>query len=215
KAYLAGFWQGIQARKTNSLQEKFLELWSLLPQLYKAYKSGMKQRSWTDTATCYRQLAEGQSRADVLFQQFDQFIFIGFNALSKCEQVLFQQWQRAGKATFYFDADRYYLEDPLQEAGLFLRKNLKETGLQQALEPLPDLLNRPGRRLNVYPVAGKIAQAKALSLLLQKTAETPAAKAMSRAVILADESLLAPVIESIPDNYTLNITMGFPFKNST
>lgn len=214
KAYLAGFWEGFQANKNNSLQEKFLELWSLLPQLYSAYKSGMKQRSWTDTATCYRELAEGKTQAEVLFQQFDHFIFVGFNALSKCEQVLFQQWQQAGKASFYFDADQYYLEDPLQEAGLFLRKNLKETGLRQALEPIPTLLNRPGRQLKVYPMEGKIAQAKALSLLLQKTADATASGTPSRAIILADESLLVPVIESIPDSYKLNITMGFPFKNS-
>jgi hypothetical protein len=45
--------------------------------------------------------------------------------------------------------------------------------------------------------------------------ETDGTNAQNTAVILPDESLLLPVLHSIPENIpSLNVTMGYPFKNS-
>ena len=56
-----------------------------------------------------------------LQQNENHFIFAGFNALTKAEEEIIKNILYAQKAEVFFDADPYYLENPIQEAGTFLR----------------------------------------------------------------------------------------------
>ena len=54
--------------------------------------------------------------------KWDKVIFAGFNALNKAEKVLISELKKQQKCDVLFDADQYYLEDKMQESGIFLRK---------------------------------------------------------------------------------------------
>src|SRR5690606_24251012 len=104
-------------------------------------------------------------------------------------------------------------EDFQQEAGHFLRQNLGNVGLKNALGEFPALLTaRTSLDLNVFAVPGKIAQAKALAQLVNEGVSTE----KQVGILLADESLLVPVLQSLPTALKdeLNITMGYPFVES-
>lgn len=208
--YLETFWSSFNANKQHAVQQKFIELWQILPILYKGFHQSLAKKKCATQAYIYRSLAEEKAHKPSFANDCKSTVFIGFNALNKAEAQIFKRWQEEGKALFYFDADRYYLEDPLQEAGLFIRKNLKEYGLKNALGNFSDDLKSKKTDLHIYPCSGFTAQAKLLHTLIS---EQP--KETARAVFLADETLLVPVLQSIPDNLTPNITMGFPASQSS
>src|SRR5690348_14420854 len=104
------------------------------------------------------------------------------------------------------------------EAGHFIRQNLGNHGLINALAEFPS--NIPSRvskqdhslaapynsPLNErIPAPGRTAQTKGMAHLLEKS---PHSKG-STAIILADESLLIPILQSIPESLTDQLNFFF------
>jgi len=225
QAFLKGFWSSYSEGKHKKQQEQFIKMWQRMPELYEGFHEALREKGLTTMGYIYRQLAEGKS--DDFVRTFDQgkLIFVGFNALSRAEAKVFSRWQEAGKALFYFDTDTYYLNDPIQEAGLFLRRNLQQTGLINALGGPRDLIRLPAKVVDVYKTQGQVAQGKILNTALQRDypllGETDTGKI---ALILADESLLLPVLQTIPTHFevgeerkaiNVNVTMGYPLVASS
>lgn len=210
-AVMKQFWSSISTERHYSIQERFLELWEILPQLQQDFKAALALKHKSTTAGVYRLLAEGEFVNHEFLDAFDQFVFIGFNALSRSEARLFQQWQDAGKGLYYFDTDSYYIDDPLQEAGHFLRQNLEVLGLRNAYTGTKDFLGHKTATIQVISASGFTAQAKVLHGLLDGQAINGQGHT---AVLLADEQLLLPVLQSIPAHTLPNITMGYPIAQS-
>ncbi|WP_257666492.1 PD-(D/E)XK nuclease family protein [Parapedobacter tibetensis] len=212
--FMQQFWESFSTGKQTAIQQKFLHLWARLPKLYLLFTKELAQQKLTTTAGIYRNLAEGRAAHPEFLADYRQIAFIGFNALNQCEAKLFTHWQEQGKALFYFDADGHYLDDDLQEAGLFLRKNLYQYALRNALGDIPNTLKTKANRIDLIAASGKVAQAKLLSKLLagKSVDQAPPTKT---AIILADESLLIPTLQSLPDDIDFNVTMGYPLMQST
>ncbi|HET8573607.1 MAG TPA: PD-(D/E)XK nuclease family protein [Edaphocola sp.] len=216
QAFIKHFWASFSAERQSDIQQKFIELWQRLPRLYRRFDRQLAEKRLTGIAKVYRHLAEGHADNPDFINAYQCVAFVGFNALNRCEAKLFRRWQDDGKAVFYFDGDDYYFKDRMQEAGMFLRRNLKEFGLKNALGDFPERLNRPDKQLMIYPVDGFSAQAKTLFFQLndQAALQEKTADPEKRAIILADETLLIPTLQSLPENEILNITMGLPIRQS-
>jgi len=219
--FLAQFWTSYSEGKHKKQQELFIKMWRRMPKLYNKFHAALKEQGYLTNGYVYRHLAEGTENQQVLPVNFEKgkIIFIGFNALTNAEAKIFTQLQDTGKALFYFDADEYYLNDPLQEAGLFLRKNLNQFGLKNVFEFRPSLMKTEKHQVNVFKVQGQSAQAKILNTILEDD-YTKHAEIGSTVVVLADEGLLLPALQTIPANYNgkeidLNVTMGFSLSTSS
>ena len=96
-------------------------MWRRMPKLYHEFHKALKVQDYITNGQAYRLLAEENINQQEFLKSFEKgkIVFVGFNALSSAEAKIFTQLQEAEKALFYFDADEYYLDDPLQEAGLF------------------------------------------------------------------------------------------------
>lgn len=207
--FIRQFWQSFSIAGHTGIQERFLKLWKRLPILYRAFKQKLIEHKQTNYPTIYRQLAEGELDSISLIKPFKKILFVGFNALNNAEAKLFKQWQELGKALFYFDADAYYLEDKQQEAGLFIRRNIFQTELQNALGEAPNIIGNRKDNIHLYASTGKVSQTKLLhDVLLGNEKEEK-----TSAILLADESLLVPLLQSLPD-LKANITTGFPLTQS-
>ena len=228
QTFLKGFWQSYTEGKQKKQQEQFIKMWRRMPDLYQAFHDALKEKGLITMGQVYRQLAAHQETVPEFTRLFDQgkLVFVGFNALTQAEAIVFKRWQDEGKAIFYFDTDSYYINDKSQEAGLFLRKNLEKTGLINALGESKTLIQSAVKTIDVYQTQGQTAQAKILDEALQKDYplidqnDSPG----KMAIILADESLLLPVLQTIPAHYTLdgqqrllnlNVTMGYPLLASS
>lgn len=207
--FIHQFWQSFTMGSHTAVQERFLKLWKRLPKLYRLFKAKLTAHQQSNYPTIYRNLAEGQVDHPDFTAPFKKILFVGFNALNAVETKMFQKWQAEEKALFYFDADDYYLNDPLQEAGLFIRRNIIQSGLRNAL---PENDNQIGTRTNdvhLYAATGKVSQPKLLHDLLINSVQA----GKSTAILLADESLLVPLLQSLPD-MKVNITTGYPLMQS-
>jgi ATP-dependent helicase/nuclease subunit B len=224
--FLKNFWSSYSEGKHKKQQVQFIKMWQRMPELYADYHQALKVQGVTTMGHIYRCLAEGKATRPDFTSTFGKLVFVGFNALSKAEAVVFKKWQEQGKTLFYFDTDDYYVNDPLQEAGLFLRKNLVSTGLVNALGSSRSFIKANPKTINVYKTQGQVAQAKILSRALEDDYPllSAADNAGKIALILADESLLLPVLQTIPTHYNhgeekrlvnINVTMGYPLVASS
>lgn len=214
--FLAQFWQSYSEGKHKKQQELFIKMWRRMPKLYHRFHEELKTQSYMTNGQVYRHLANTDLSALDFIKSFDKgkIIFVGFNALTKAEAKVFTQLQEAEKALFYFDTDSYYMEDELQEAGLFLRKNLNQLGLKNVFEDHGHNFKSEKHLVNVYKVQGQSAQAKILNHVIDAT-EGQNEEIGTTAVILADESLLMSALQTIDDAIDLNVTMGFALGSST
>ena len=211
QSFIKQFWKSFSMKGHTAVQQRFLALWKRLPVLYNAFKEKLKQEKQTNFPTIYRELAEGKSEIQSFIKKYKKVLFVGFNALNRAEATLFKKWQDEDLALFYFDVDAHYLDDNLQEAGLFLRRNLFQTGLQNALGEAPNIIGNRNDEVNLYKSLGKNSEAKLLHNVLQKHEFD--FKNETAAILLADESLLVPLLQSLPP-IDLNITTGYPLIQS-
>ena len=224
QAFLEQFWTSFSSGRQKNHQEQFIRMWRRMPALYHGFHDALKEKGQTSMAHVYRKLATGMAEKPEFIDDFakGKLVFAGFNALSNAEAVIFKEWSKKEKALFYFDTDNYYMQDETQEAGLFLRKNIQKLGLPNALGESRDLIRSVKKEIKVYKTQGHTAQAKILQQELEE--DYPMLEAQDNAgkiaLILADESLLLPVLQTIPTHYkaedgataavNLNVTMGYP-----
>ena len=210
--FLESFWSSFSQERQSKVQQKFIEMWHRMPELYLNFHKRLADHHLISSAKMYRNLAEGKDCKAGFIDQFSHVVFVGFNALSRAEEVLFKSWQDQGKCSFYFDVDEHYFADPVQEAGHFIRRNINIVGLVNQFSQSENRINDPQKEFTIIQSLGKVAQGKLLTELLpaQSDKNEPSS---SKAIILADESLLLPVLQTIDDE-SLNITMGYPFEQS-
>ncbi|MFO8054555.1 MAG: PD-(D/E)XK nuclease family protein [Bacteroidales bacterium] len=149
--------------------------------------------------------------------KWQHFIFAGFYAHNECEEKLLKALKKEGKLTQFYDADRFYTENPFHEAGKFLREKAKSRDFKW----LGNAYKEKHGEINICGVPGNIGQARQAGEILESLISGSEGKDKTlteekTAVVLADESLLLPVLNSLPDNIKgINVTMGFPVKYSS
>lgn len=147
------------------------------------------------------------------FAEWDSIVFAGFNALTAAEEKLLKHLIDSGKAELYWDADDYYLSDPRQEAGRFLREFIEKNTFGE-LNWIGNSLSTGEKSVSVIGVPGNVGQAKLAGELIQKLIEKKGTSD-GIALVLVDEGLLLPVLNSIPEGTgDFNVTMGFPLKQT-
>ncbi len=196
-------------KDSGSVKDRFLQIWNILLPLYKSFRERLSSKGMAYEGMAYRNLAEKlgtESVADVLAAvegEVREYVFVGLNALNECERTVMRKMRSAGLASFCWDFSSDMLRDPRNNASLFMSRNLEEFG--QAFPLDDDDLQVPD--IEVISVPSAVGQAKLLTSLL---------KDEDHAVILPDESLLLPVLNSIPPHIKdINVTMGYPMKGSS
>lgn len=137
-------------------------------------------------------------------------IFAGFNALTTTEEHIIDKLVKMGRAEVIFDYDRYYIDDANNEAGLFARRYLASHP-DWMKNSISDKLSQEEKYIHIVNASGNVIQAKALQEKLQCDHEK------NTAVILADENLLIPVLNAIPNTETyadIKVSMGYPIKRT-
>ena len=200
----------LQEEKTP-LMENYLLFWNKLPEYYEQLQKQLEKQDLAYQGMVYRRASENIAAFAEASSQ--QFVFIGFNALNNSEQNIFQTLMAAGKAEVFWDIDEVFLKDEQHDVSLFLRQYLKswpyyrEHKIQQVSTSYSESKN-----IDMIGVPKNIGQAKYVGELLSKL---PPEELQQTAVVLGDESMLLPVLNSLPPNVQeVNITMGFALKNA-
>ena len=138
-----------------------------------------------------------------------KFFFIGFNALNKAEEFLFQKVLETNKSDIYWDLDEVFFNTNHQ-AGTFIRKYKKEWKYYEKnpLKTLSNSFSGP-KNIQIIGASKNTTQIKYAGEILENFTDFK-----NTALILADETLLPITLNSLPKNINaINITMGYPLKD--
>lgn len=209
-AMISRFWDTTKitgAASENDVRNNFITLWNKLPHIYDDFKDALKSQNLCYEGLAIRTVAESSvERQDEIFGA-NPYIFLGFNALSKCEMTIFKFLQNRKQAFFYWDYDTYYKNDDSHEAGIFIRENIKNYPNELQADLFSNFCKEKDIRIVQTP--NEISQAKLCGDLIAQQQSLE-----NTAIILADEKLIVPLMNSIPNDIQYNVTLGYPLRSS-
>ena len=198
-------------KEESKLVANYLQFWEGLPNLYKNLGSQLKTEKLGYQGMVYREAADNISDY-IINNGGKHHVFIGFNALNSAEQQIIQELLSTGHSEIYWDTDRHFFDDPWHSASFFIRKYLSEWRYYENNQkpPIPSsFLNE--KHFKIVEVQKNIGQAKYVG---QALSGFPKDKLDKTAIVLGDESLLVPLLNSLPNNVNgINVTMGVPLKD--
>lgn len=213
---LRDFFKNFSSDTLTKIKERFLQLWQIMPDLYKGLQEELKQQGLLYPGAQYRDVAESLKTPQMALpiegvEGSGTYCFAGFNILDESTEAIFNYFEKEHTTLFYWDYDRYYVEDNMCEAGLFMRRNLKS--YPNALPP--ELFDNLRNIKNITYIATSTNNAQSRYIptwiennLTERENET--------AIVLADEHQLGSVLHSIPEDKPkfINVTMGFPLSDT-
>ncbi len=209
------FWDSFREGDDSYDKKSFLNLWESMLQIYTEYKNELHSKGIAYEGLVYRHVAESIVQKNHEDMPFRKYLFIGFNALNKAEDILFSFLQTSGKAEFLWDYDEYYINNTIHEAGHFIRENIRKYPSPRLHSDNANLI-RKDKNITFVSIPSNSGQSCAVPAWLDKFSSSGTLDHESTAVVLADETLLLAVLSSIPENIDdINVTMGYPFVHSS
>lgn len=198
-------------KKLGNFGKQFFKFQERIPIYYhKLYKELQRQQHGY-SGLQYREAIQNLEHYIQLKQSFHYFV--GFNALTKAEEVIIQELIAGEKAAVLWDLDKYFYEDPYHSAGHFIRYYIRKwTFLKQDFTTQFSNHFSEYKNIEIINVSKNISQAKAaVQLAIETYKEHPND---SIVLVLGDEELLHPVLTSISSQEVpWNASMGYPLKN--
>ena len=199
------------SEQPTSYIKNYLAFWNRLKIYYTKFKQTLIQNKKGYQGLVYRQAVDCLE-SYIASHPNKNHIFIGFNALNKAEERIIQELLYQDLASIYWDIDQVFLDNPIHDAGLFIRQHLKNWPFFKK-NNLNWIANNYIKEKNIHTIAvpKNIGQVKYIGELLDTM---PQADLKRTAVVLGDETLLMPLLSSIPQKVeAINITMGLPLKS--
>ena len=212
KEEIKHFWKSLNSGEQKNDQKEFARLWQVLYPIYQKFRKELFSAGIAFEGMLFRDAVENVNVQAASWLRGRNFVVAGFNALNNCEKRVFQRLQREGMIHFYWDYDQYYLSDPNQEAGMFLRENL----LLFPQSDLPYGTNsyQKTKKIEILHTSSQVGQAQIAAHRISATSSN-SMNFDDTAIVLCDEELLLPVLSAIPEEIeTINVTMGLPLKQT-
>lgn len=197
----------LSTEKTE-LMENYLTFWNHLEGIYSNFNANLLAKQIGHQGLVYKKANE--KLANYVSNNNITHVFLGFNALNKAESAIIQKILDDTNSSIYWDIDPYFLEDNIHDAGLFVRQH-KHSWSYYKNHELKGLSSYylSTKNIEIIGVPKNVSQAKYVGQLLSKIKEVDENALKNTALILGDENLLNPLLNSIPSEITsVNITMG-------
>ena len=195
-------------KKLTDSQKNYIEFFASLHDIYKNFKKRLISKNYA-----YQGLANfiAAEKIKDIHIEWNRVWFVGLNALTKSQHLIIDDLKERNVARVFWDADKYYFDNPEHEASYFLKQQ-KHKWSEIDFEGIGDYMSFPKNKFQVISCPQNIAQAQVMSKVLSALTDDDLHNSKT-AIILADEGLLFPVLNNIPKEVKkLNVTMGSPFK---
>lgn len=205
----------LSPKKTKIITD-YINFWNNLEHLYNKFNQTLLNQGLGHQGLVYREAAR-KIKSYIQSSPQKTHVFIGFNALNTAESIIIQELLTATKAEIFWDTDPYFIDDPIHDAGLFIRQHFKDWPIlkSKVLKQTASNFLTP-KKIQLIGVPKNVSQAKYVGSLLTKIALDTGALLSNTAVVLGDETLLNPLLNSIPKEIEgVNITMGYPLQQTT
>ncbi len=197
----------LSAKDLTHSQQNFVTFYDKFYLWYQQFNKILLENNFAYQGMAYKKAADTIQTKKL---QWSKIWFVGLNALTESEQQIIEFLKTEDIARVFWDADKYYLKDKY-EAGSFLREQEKRWN-DISFKGVGDFLSQKKKAFNIIACPKNIAQAKAGGQIISNLKEEDLTES-NTAIVLADESLLYPVLHHLPTNVKeLNITMGSPLR---
>jgi len=199
-------------RPLTGFEKKYLHFYQSLFNYYENLTSRMLIKKHVYQGLGFRLAAENIETTKQNLP-WPHIVFAGFNALTKAEEKIIGTLRNDGKATLLWDSDQYYLDNKQQEAGDFLRTWMHKWPVKEPQWIFDDFADS-GMHMEIIGSPDPMGQVKHCGHILKDLAKNGMANEKT-AVVLLDEGLLIPLLNSIPDEIdALNLTAGLSLKQT-
>ena len=236
-----GSWgDGISATKENEkidIKRDFHTIWDKMYEFYDSFREVLRSKGLMYEGMMYRDVAEslesgtGQQVLEKECGKYKKILFVGLNALNECEKRLFRHLKKPGngiEVDFIWDYYGDIITDESNKSSQFMLRGKEGNVMEFAqkaiikpygtpLEPLRDDVE-PGK-INIVSVPSAVGQTRYVTEILEgiycDKNGTLHPNLEETAIVLPDESLLQPMLNSIPECIDkVNVTMGYPLSSS-
>lgn len=212
------FWKHLHYDEPTELEGKFLRLWEVLAPLYSHFTQSLLKRSMGTRGMIARRAVDELRNRPTQALTHRRYVFVGFNVLTLAEIAIMEELQQRGVADFYWDAVSPAFKVKGNAGARFIRRNIQRFPSRYELDEAADEIHFPKVKLVAVPSAvgqTKMAGGQLAEWVADGTVAHPD-NAINTAVVMPDESLLTPMIHSVPVEYTsLNVTMGLPMRTTS
>ena len=197
---------------STDLVTNYLKFWKSLKNYYAEYTEnllaskqgyqGLIYRKAVDNLEPYMEDCSGKNH-----------VFLGFNALNSAESKIIQGLLKNDLAHIYWDIDKAFIDDNVHDAGWFTRQHRAHWDYfkTKPFNWVTETYSTP-KNIQAIGIPKLVGQAKYIGQLLTDLTQKET-KLSSIAVVLGEEHLLLPVLNSIPSTISkLNVTMGLPLQ---
>jgi phage antirepressor YoqD-like protein len=212
-AAIKRFWNEFHNSATqhnnSHMHKQFLRTWELLYPLYQALQEDLLSHGMAYEGLLHRHVIEHWK--DIPLERFSEnYVFVGFNAMTKTERELMLQLQEMGRADFYFDYNHDFLRDEHNVASRFMADNQLRFQSKYPIT-VPDS-TLTDKNIHLITTSSSVKQTHQVHEILQQL-EPNDANWSRTAVVLPNEELLIPLLHTIPSSITnVNVTMGYPLR---
>lgn len=218
----------------TELKKRFMQLWSKLGEIYTRFNQRLEEQGLVYEGALYRKVAEN---TQIDFEH-EIYLFVGFNMMQKVELKLYDQLKAKAECHFYWDYDKYYVDDKKSkrsldrtdwniknEAGHYISKLMTDYDNKLAEHPehdaIYDNMSHP-KDIRFISAPTENIQARYVYHWLLEKKHLQNGEWVERykagrktAIVLSDESLLPSVIHSLPQEVqSVNITLGYPLQQT-
>lgn len=197
-----------QKKSPSKLAINYLQFFEELSSLYNSLYQKLKNNQFGYQGLIYREATENLEYY-IKEHKENHVVFVGFNALNKAEEYIFQELLNNNLATVYWDANETFFNKN-NEAGVFLRRYKSDwTYYKENPFLWSSSVFETAQNINIIGAPKNITQIKYAGELLAEFENFN-----KTALVLADENLLTLTLNSLPNNVeNINITMGYPLKD--
>ncbi|APQ17209.1 PD-(D/E)XK nuclease family protein [Maribacter hydrothermalis] len=204
----------LNAEKSEMI-ENYLHFWRHLEKIYNQFNALLLEQELGHQGLIYK--TSVLELPNYLKTNNKKHVFLGFNALNTAESILIQTILEKTDAAIYWDIDPYFIKDNIHDAGYFIR-NYKSTWnvlKEKTLKGLTTYYNTK-KHIEIVGVPKNIAQVNFVGNLLYKIQKETPEILSNAAIVLGNEEILNPLLNSIPENIpATNITMGQKLESTT
>lgn len=214
------FWEHLHYDSPTELEQKFLKLWEVLAPLYESFTSALRASGVGTQGMIVREAVGKLRKCRTADLTHRRYIFVGFNVLTLAELSMFENLDVRGVADFYWDNVSPAMKVKGNAAARFIDRNVRKFKSRYdlgALFPYPDGYFP---EIHLTGIPSSVGQTKMAGVQLDEWIKADPSLAspesLRTAVVLPDDSLLIPMIHSVPAEIRqLNVTMGLPMRTTS
>ena len=197
--------------KETELLKKYISFWRNLKPYYNSLTKILFAKKRGYQGKIYRE-ATKSIKEFIKKNNIVNHIFLGFNALSKSESFIIQNIIEQNESNHIFwDIDNTLISSEYNNSSFFIKSYLKNWNYYKTkkYELISDEYQKE-KDISVIGSAKSVTQLKYIGSLIQGMSKEDQNKT---AIVLSDESLLIPMLNSLPMiTGNVNVTMGYPIE---